>query len=56
MKTTIFNKKAPAFFGAAAVLLAAVSTTGCKTDAAAAESGAGDTNRCYEYGRVLLWL
>ena len=32
MKTTIFNKKAPAFFGAAAILLAAVFTIGCKTD------------------------
>ena len=32
MKTTIFNKKAPAFLGAAAVLLAAVFTIGCKTD------------------------
>ena len=37
MKTTIFNKKALAFFGAAAILLAAVFTTGCKTDA-----GSGD--------------
>ena len=37
MKTTIFNKKAPAFFGAAAILLAAVFTIGCKTDA-----GSGD--------------
>ena len=32
MKTTIFNKKAPAFFGAAALLLAAVFTIGCKTE------------------------
>ena len=32
MKTTIFNKKALAFFGAAAILLAAVFTIGCKTD------------------------
>ena len=32
MKTTIFNKKALAFFGAAAILLAAVFITGCKTD------------------------
>lgn len=32
MKTTIFNKKAQAFFGAAAILLAAVFTIGCKTD------------------------
>ena len=31
MKTTIFNKKAHAFFGAAALLLAAVFTIGCKT-------------------------
>ncbi len=37
MKTTIFNKKALAFFGAAAILLAAVFTIGCKTDA-----GSGD--------------
>ena len=37
MKTTIFNKKALAFFGAAAILLAAVFTTGCKTDV-----GSGD--------------
>ena len=37
MKTTIFNKKALAFFGAAAILLAAVFTTGCKTD-----TGSGD--------------
>ncbi len=37
MKTTIFNKKAPAFFGAAAILLAAVFTIGCKTDV-----GSGD--------------
>ena len=32
MKTTIFNKKALAFFGAAALLLAAVFTIGCKTE------------------------
>ncbi|MFC2330180.1 MAG: hypothetical protein ACFNKL_03795, partial [Treponema sp.] len=32
MKTTIFNKKAHAFFGAAALLLAAVFTIGCKTE------------------------
>ena len=32
MKTTIFNKKAPAFFGAAALLFAAVFTIGCKTE------------------------
>ena len=32
MKTTIFNKKALTFFGAAAVLLAAVFTIGCKTE------------------------
>ena len=32
MKTTIFNKKAHAFFGAVAVLLAAVFTIGCKTE------------------------
>ena len=32
MKTTIFNKKALAFFGAAGMLLAAVFTIGCKTD------------------------
>ena len=37
MKTTIFNKKALAFFGAAAILLAAVFTIGCKTD-----TGSGD--------------
>ena len=37
MKTTIFNKKALAFFGAAAILLAAVFTIGCKTDV-----GSGD--------------
>ena len=37
MKTTIFNKKALAFFGAAAILLAAVFITGCKTDV-----GSGD--------------
>ena len=37
MKTTIFNKKAPAFFGAAAILLAAVFTISCKTD-----TGSGD--------------
>ena len=37
MKTTIFNKKALAFFGAAAILLAAVVTIGCKTD-----TGSGD--------------
>ena len=33
MKTTIFRRKALAFFGAAAILLAAVFTIGCKTDA-----------------------
>ena len=32
MKTTIFRRKALAFFGAAAILLAAVFTIGCKTD------------------------
>ena len=32
MKTTIFRRKTPAFFGAAAVLLAAVFTIGCKTE------------------------
>ena len=32
MKTTIFNKKALAFFGAAALLLAAVFAIGCKTE------------------------
>ncbi|MGP1474525.1 MAG: InlB B-repeat-containing protein [Treponema sp.] len=32
MKTTIFNKKAHAFFGAAALLFAAVFTIGCKTE------------------------
>ena len=32
MKTTIFNKKALTFFGAAALLLAAVFTIGCKTE------------------------
>ena len=32
MKTTIFNKKALAFFGTAALLLAAVFTIGCKTE------------------------
>ena len=32
MKTTIFNKKALAFFGTAAILLAAVFTIGCKTE------------------------
>ena len=32
MKKTIFNKKALAFFGAAALLLAAVFTIGCKTE------------------------
>ena len=37
MQTTIFNKKALAFFGAAAILLAAVFTIGCKTD-----TGSGD--------------
>ena len=37
MKTTIFNKKALAFFGTAAILLAAVFTIGCKTD-----TGSGD--------------
>ena len=37
MKTTIFRRKAQAFFGAAAILLAAVFTIGCKTD-----TGSGD--------------
>ena len=37
MKTTIFNKKALAFFGAAAILLASVFTISCKTDV-----GSGD--------------
>ena len=32
MKTTIFRRKTPAFFGAAAILLAAVFTIGCKTE------------------------
>ena len=32
MKTTIFNKKAHAFFGAAVLLFAAVFTIGCKTE------------------------
>ena len=32
MKTTIFRRKAQAFFGAAAILLAAVFTIGCKTE------------------------
>ncbi len=32
MKTTIFRRKAPACFSAAAILLAAVFTIGCKTD------------------------
>ena len=32
MKTTIFNRKTISFLGAAAVLLAAVFTAGCKTN------------------------
>ena len=32
MKTTTFRRKTPAFFGAAAILLAAVFTIGCKTE------------------------
>lgn len=32
MKTTIFNRKAISFLGAAAVLLSAVFTIGCKTN------------------------